>query len=126
MRVLDSDILIDLLRGHLPAVQWFAGLTEIPGVPGFAVLELIAGFQSKEQVRWVYELIKGMIIYWPTEIECQRALDEFASRHLSHRLGVLDALIAACALSLEATLCTFNQRHFQSIPGLVTERPYSR
>lgn len=41
MDVLDTDILIDVQRGHPPAVAWFAGLTELPVVPGYVVMELI-------------------------------------------------------------------------------------
>jgi predicted nucleic acid-binding protein len=45
--------------------------------------------------------------------------------HLSHRLGLLDALIAACALGQAATLCAFNLKHYRVIAGLITEQPYS-
>lgn len=48
MQLLDSDVLIDVLRGHPPAVQWFAGLDELPTVPGFVVMELIQDADNKE------------------------------------------------------------------------------
>lgn len=35
MYVLDTDILIDVLRGHQPAIIWFTNLQEIPIIPGF-------------------------------------------------------------------------------------------
>jgi len=35
-------------------------------------------------------------------------------------------LIAATALGLGATLCTFNAKHYRNIAGLVIERPYAR
>jgi hypothetical protein len=41
--VLDTDVLIDVQRGHQPAVDWFETLIEIPFVPGFVVMELIQG-----------------------------------------------------------------------------------
>jgi predicted nucleic acid-binding protein len=43
MLVLDIDILIDVLRGHAPAVAWLSSLTELPSVPGIVVMELIQG-----------------------------------------------------------------------------------
>lgn len=43
MRLLDTDILIDVLRGHPPAVDWFGDLSELPSVPGFVVMEFILG-----------------------------------------------------------------------------------
>ncbi|MDZ7957227.1 MAG: hypothetical protein RMY34_04880 [Aulosira sp. DedQUE10] len=41
MYLLDTDILIDIQRGHAPAITWFASLSELPSVPGFVVMELI-------------------------------------------------------------------------------------
>jgi hypothetical protein len=59
-------------------------------------------------------------------VDCQRALDEFTRFHLSHRLGLIDSLIAGCALGLGAILCTFNVRHYGLIAGLQIEQPYTR
>jgi predicted nucleic acid-binding protein len=44
----------------------------------------------------------------------------------SHHLGLLDALIAATAIGLGASLCTFNAKHFQMISGLTIEQPNVR
>jgi predicted nucleic acid-binding protein len=41
MYLLDTDVLIDIQRGHQPAIDWFAGLAEVPSVSGFVVMELI-------------------------------------------------------------------------------------
>jgi predicted nucleic acid-binding protein len=36
MLVLDTDVLIDVQRGHAAALAWFAGLAEVPSVcPGW-------------------------------------------------------------------------------------------
>jgi predicted nucleic acid-binding protein len=53
-------------------------------------------------------------------------LSDFTAYHLSHGLGLLDALIAACAVGHSATLYTFNVKHYQVVPGLVTAQPYTR
>ena len=55
-----------------------------------------------------------------------RDLDDFTAFHLSRRLGLIDALIAACAVGRSATLCTFNVKHYRVIADLVTEQPYTR
>jgi predicted nucleic acid-binding protein len=51
MFVLDTDILIDVQRGHAGALAWFASLTDLPSVPGLVVMELIQGSQNWRQVR---------------------------------------------------------------------------
>ena len=39
--LLDSDVLIDLERGHAAGLAWLATLTAPPFVSGFAALELL-------------------------------------------------------------------------------------
>lgn len=45
--------------------------------------------------------------------------------HLSHNLGLIDSLIGATTIGLNATLCT-NVKHYRSVAGLLTEQPYLR
>jgi predicted nucleic acid-binding protein len=126
LRLLDTDILVDLLRRHPPAVSWFAGLTEWPAVPGLAVMEIIQGCRTKAEVRAVQKLVQPLTLVWPTEADCERARADFTTFYLSHGLGLLDALIAACAIGRGASLLTFNSKHYRMVAGLVVEQPYTR
>lgn len=57
MRLLDTDTLIDIQRGHQPAVGWFASLDELPSVPGFVAMELYQGaFDARRIIalRYIY------------------------------------------------------------------------
>lgn len=126
MDLVDSDVLIDVQRGHPPALAWFAGLTELPAVPGFVVMELIQDARNAREVQQALQLVAPLQIVWPTEVDCARALSDFTIYHLSHGLGLLDAMIAACAIGLAATLYTFNGKHYRVVPGLVTAQPYTR
>jgi predicted nucleic acid-binding protein len=126
MDLVDTDVLIDVQRRHQPALTWFASLTEPPSVPGFVVMELIQDAQNARQVRQVLKLVAPLRIVWPTAADCARALSDFAAYHLSHGLGLLDALIAACAVGLSARLLTFNVKHYRAVPGLVVAQPYTR
>lgn len=126
MYLLDTDILIDIQRGKPAAVLWFSHLVDLPAVPGFVVMELIQDAQNARQVQQVLRLTSPLPVVWPTELDCKRALADFTTYHLSHSLGLLDALIAACAVGLSATLCTFNVKHYRVIPNLLTEQPYKR
>jgi predicted nucleic acid-binding protein len=126
MYVLDTDILIDIQRGHARALEWFAELKEVPSVSGFTVMELIQDAPSSEHVRKALKLVAPLPIIWPTEADCGRALADFTAHHLPHGLGLLDALIAVCAMGRSATLCTFNVKHYTAVHGLVTSQPYAR
>ncbi|MCY7278253.1 MAG: PIN domain-containing protein [Phormidesmis sp. CAN_BIN44] len=126
MYLLDTDVLIDIQRGHAPAIAWFSGLSDIPNVPGFVVMELIQNSQGIQQVRKAIQLVAPLPIIWATEADCTQALSDFTTYHLSNSLGLLDALIAACAVGRGLTLCTFNVKHYRVVPNLVIAQPYAR
>ena len=126
MYLLDTDVLIDIQREHDPALAWFASLTELPAVSGLVVMELIQDAQNARQVQQVLKLVAPLLTVWPSAVDSQRALADFTAYHLSHNLGLLDALIAACATGLSATLCTFNVKHYRVVPGLDMIQPYTR
>ena len=125
MDLLDTDVLIDVQRGHPPSLAWFASLTDLPAVPGFVVMELIQDARNAAEVTQALKLVAPLQIVWPTEADCTRALSGFTAYHLSHGLGLLDALVAACAVGLSATLCTYNVKHYKIVPGLVTAQSYT-
>src|SRR5947199_393386 len=124
MDLVDTDVLIDVQRGHPPALAWFASVTTLPGIPDFVVMELVQDARN-EEVRQALKLVAPLRVVWPTEVDCARASD-FVSYHLSRGLGLLDALIAACAIGLSATLYTFNAKHYHIVPGLKLAQPYTR
>lgn len=126
MLLLDTDVLIDIQRGHSSAVSWFAGLTDLPAFPDLVAMELIQGAANARQVRDADRLVRPLPIVWPTPLDCDQALANFQAFHLSHSLGLLDSLIGAIAVGLSAELCTFNQKHFRVIPSLVSVQPYTR
>lgn len=126
MYLLDTDVLIDIQRGKPAAVTWFSHLPDLPTVPGFVAMELIQDAQNTAQVRQVLRLTAPLPMVWPTELDCNRALADFTTYHLSHSLGLIDSLIASCAVGLSATLCTFNVKHYRIIPGLQMVQPYTR
>lgn len=126
MYLVDTDVMIDIQRSYAPAIAWFASASELPSIPGFVVMELIQDAQNKQQVRKVLQMVAPLQIVWPTETDCARALSDFTAYHLSHNVGLIDSLIAACAVGRNEILCTFNVKHYRVIPGLSIEQPYSR
>jgi predicted nucleic acid-binding protein len=122
----DTDVLIDVQRKHPPAVAWFTALTQMPSVPGLAVMELYQDARNARELREARRLVAPMPVVWPTEADCRKALVDFTRFHLSHNLGLIDSLIAATAVGLGAELATFNAKHYRVVPGLVTVQPYKR
>ncbi|OQC06878.1 MAG: Ribonuclease VapC19 [Candidatus Hydrogenedentes bacterium ADurb.Bin101] len=128
MILLDSDIMIDLLRQYPPAVHWFDLLDEEEQVllPGYTVMELMQGCRNQSELTQLQETIEPCAIVWPLPDHCDTALALFSEYRLSHQPGMLDILIGQTAVSLGLPLHTFNQKHFSCIPGLQTVQPYRK
>lgn len=126
MDLLDTDVLIDVQRRHPPAIEWFANLTDLPAVPGYVVMELIQDARNQREVHNALKLVSPLQIVWPVVADCTQALANYAAHHHPHGLALIDALIAATAQGLNASLLTFNEKHYRPIADLKTKQPYSR
>jgi predicted nucleic acid-binding protein len=126
MLLLDADVCVDMARGYPPALQWFASLTERPALPGLVAMELLAGCRNGREMQVTRRFTRRFKLYWPTEQDCERAVDTYAKAKLSHGLSVNDALIAECAIGLGVTLCTFNVKHFRAVTGMSHQQPYRK
>jgi predicted nucleic acid-binding protein len=127
MILLDTDVMIDLLRQYPPAVTWLGNVGEEEIVlPGFVVMELIQGCSNSAEQEKVEKNLRGHNIVWPSSGICNEALLVFARYHLSHKVGLLDSLIGQLAVSLNLPLYTFNQKHYSVIPELKTMQPYQK
>jgi len=125
--ILDTDIMIDVLRGYKPALAWFETVTEeVIGLPGFVIMELLQGCGTKSEQSKLLRQLEHFPILWPSPEDCTEALHHFAKLRLSHNIGVLDVLIGRIASSMELPLHTFNEKHYQGIPGLQTVQPYKK
>lgn len=126
-RLLDADIVIDLQHNFPPATAWFStqDLSHI-AVPGFVSMEMIQSARNAQEARSAEGILRRLNRVWPTETACDAALADFRTLHLSHGLGLVDALIGTTARELGASLCTFNVKHYRPLPGLVIEQPYER
>ena len=121
MKLLDTSVAIDHLRGLRPAVVLLEGLIEADE-PLFASevvrFELLAGVREKEVD--ALERFFSAVSWVPVGEEVARAAGSLALRHRRSHGGIDDAdyLIAATALLLDADLLTTNVRHFPMIAEL--------
>lgn len=127
MILVDTDVMVDLLREYLPAVAWLNSLGEEEIIlPGFVVMELVQGCRNKAEQEKVERILGAYSVAWPSPEMCDETLSVFARYHLSDGLGILDALIGQIAVALNLPLCTFNQKHYAAIPKLKTVQPYEK
>ena len=128
MIVVDTDILVDVLRKYSPALQWLASLEDEEEIafPGFVAMELISGCQNKAQQYRVEKHISNYTILWPSPSACNQALHTFTQYHLSHGIGLLDSLVGHTVVETNLPLHTFNKKHYAPIQNLTTIQPYRK
>ncbi|NKQ35773.1 MAG: type II toxin-antitoxin system VapC family toxin [Chloroflexi bacterium] len=128
MILLDSDVMIDLLRQFPPAMAWFDTLADEEEIilPGYVVMELIQGCRNKREQEKLQRGLAAYGVIWPSADDCDKALEVFTQYRLSHNAGLLDTLIGQIAVALNVPLYTFNQKHYRFVPGLQTTQPYER
>jgi predicted nucleic acid-binding protein len=123
--LLDTDVLIDLERGHVAARAWLTTLPAVPPAAGFAAMELLNGCRDNNAQRKIEKFLHPFPLLWPSALALQRAAETFTALRLAHGVGMMDALIAETALEHGRVLVTFNVRHYRAVPGLMTVQPYT-
>jgi predicted nucleic acid-binding protein len=122
--LIDTDVLIDYLRGQADAVTYLEGLAEPLRMSVITLAELYAGVREGDERTKLDQFVKAFQLVAVTpEIAEKGGL--FRRDYLkSHNVALADALIAATAESEQATLVTLDQKHFPML-GQVTV-PYRK
>ncbi len=122
--LLDTSILVDLLRGSKTARDWIDTIPETArAISVITAAELLAGCRNRPEQNAVERELDLYEIVWISGQVSQSALDWYKHFRLSHNVGFLDCLIAATASQNGLLLATLNLKHFP-FPTLQTERPY--
>jgi len=117
--LLDSDVLIEVLRGSPAAKSWLTSVAgDVVEMPIIVSMELVAGCRNSIELTQCRRLMSAFAIAWPDQSEQGLALDLLVGHRLRDGIGIPDCLIAAIALHRGMKLYSFNLRHFRALPGL--------
>ncbi len=123
--LLDTSILVDVLRGYKPAQMWIDSLLpETRYVAVVTAAELLAGCRNQKEQRLVERELALYEMIWLDEKISRSALEFYRRYHLSQNVGFFDCLIAVTATSNALRLATLNLRHFVPFTELEAEKPY--
>jgi hypothetical protein len=116
--VLDTTVLIDVLRGRSGAVDFLKGLEALPSCSEVTRAEVIRGLRASE--RAAAERLLAWIRWCPVDEGIARLAGELGRRFRgSHRhLGTTDLIVGATAQHLLLPLATSNVKHFPMFPRL--------
>jgi predicted nucleic acid-binding protein len=124
LRLLDTTVLVDYLRGHDDARSLVRSLVaeDDGGASEVVRFELLAGAHPEELD--VIERAADALSWFDVDEPIARRAAQLARAYRPSHSGIddVDYLIAATAVELEAELVTTNVRHYPMLPGL--EPPY--
>lgn len=122
-RVLDTSVLIDVLRGDEAAAAFLAALPAVPICSEISRIEIVRGLRSSER-RAADRLLASLEWVAVTTEVAQRAGELGREWRASHQgIATADLAIAATVELLGAELATTNVRHFPMLPDL--KPPYA-
>lgn len=123
MKILDTSILIDHFRGHVPATDYINSLddTEV-AVSVITEAEILSGESCNDSK--VRESIIRLLARWKHLEVSHDIAFQAGNIKRKYRLALPDALIAATALAYKTEVLTKNTKDFSKVEGLVVQDPY--
>jgi predicted nucleic acid-binding protein len=110
--LIDTDVLIDYLRGQADSVSYLEGLTDPLLMSVVTLAELYAGVREGDERTKLEAFVKAFELV-PVDPEIAQKGGLFRRDNFKKfNVGLADALIAATAESQQATLVTLNRKHF--------------
>ena len=120
--ILDSDVLIEILRGNLQTSRWVATQAASGETLRYSPVtraEVTAGMRRGEE-EGVTALFAGLNPVTIDGITGELAGDRLRRYRRSHGLELGDAMIGAAVLQHGERLATFNRRHYPGIAQLAS------
>lgn len=116
--LLDTNVVVDLLRQRTAAEDFFRHLRRRPKTSVICAMELFAGARSRAE-EGLLEKFLELAQPLPVTVPIARRAGEFLRHYRdSHGVGDPDALIAATAEHHGLALATRNVKHFPMFKGL--------
>ena len=110
--LVDTDVMIDFLRGHPKAVAFMRAEMSRIIFPSIMVAELYAGVRGADEQAALDAFISLFRVV-PLSATIARMSGLHKRNYAkSHGIGLADAIIAATAEAENAELCTLNTRHY--------------
>lgn len=120
--LVDTSIFVDHLRGRVQATKLIDDTQGI--IISFVVFgELLQGINDKGELKKLEKLMNLYELDWGQGKIMKLAINLLKQYGLMQGIGLIDAILAATALTRKLTLITDNIKHFRIIEGLIVKRP---
>ncbi len=112
--LLDTDVLVDFLRGHNKAVAFVNTHSARIILSSIVVAELYAGVKGDAEQAALEDFVSLFRVV-PVSANIAKAGGLYSK---SHGVGLADAILAATAEAENAELKTLNRKHYPMLKGL--------
>ncbi|MBN2393630.1 MAG: type II toxin-antitoxin system VapC family toxin [Anaerolineae bacterium] len=121
--LVDTDVLIEYLRGSEQAIVFLESLERRPAISVICVAEVLAGVRDETEQEAIECFLQTFDIL-PVDDAAARLGGHYRRTYAkSHGTSLADALVAATAVNNNLRLATFNARHYPTPTALT---PYPR
>jgi predicted nucleic acid-binding protein len=121
--LVDSSILIDILRNYAPAPAWLNQQGQL-GITRIVWLELLEGAENKLKQQQAVLLLKKFLVIPITDSDMEWAVEKMTKFGLVYNIDTFDCLIASVHPRLNLPLYTRNIKHFKPLIGPLAVVPY--
>ncbi|MFM7182033.1 MAG: type II toxin-antitoxin system VapC family toxin [Verrucomicrobiales bacterium] len=122
--LVDTDVMIDYLRGHPAAVEFVHGNVDRINVSAITVAELFQGVRDGHEKALLAGTVSALIVLPVTEEIGELGGLFRRDFRSSCGCGLADCLIAATAVFHSMPLAALNSRHFPMVKNLI--EPYQK
>ncbi|MDP3150185.1 MAG: type II toxin-antitoxin system VapC family toxin [Ignavibacteria bacterium] len=124
MLLIDSDILIDFIRGYKPAYSFFEKNKRIVFISILSKFEIIAGAKDQNKIIKLEEFLSNFSVLTLSNEIIESAYEIFKTSFLTNNMSANDALIAATSIYFKFPLVSRNKKHYSKIEKLELIVPY--
>ncbi|MEB2288121.1 MAG: PIN domain-containing protein [Anaerolineae bacterium] len=122
--IVDTTVVIHLLRRHLPALAWFNN-NQVYGVTSTTWMEVMEGTTGKANQAQAKGILDQFEILYLTAADQVWAMEQLERFQFSHHIGMNDCLIASVAYRVGRPLITHNLKDMTPLIGKLAVKPYA-
>lgn len=127
MKVLDTDILVGILRENESAIRKYERIEEEVSTTILNAQELLFGALISENANRNFKAAKDLLAeigYLTYEVDCVRESVKIQAyfEKTGNHIGLIDEMIAGTCIANDASIITRNIEHFSRVPGLEIEK----
>jgi predicted nucleic acid-binding protein len=121
--IIDSTVIIHLLRGYQPAIHW-VGINQTLAMTSITWLEVMAGVPNKRAQVDTLKLLNSFALFHLTIDDQEWTMQQIERLRFKHSPGINDSLIASVSYRMQLPLYTHNLKHMTPLIGNLAIVPY--